>query len=333
MRRLRELGMAIAACAMLLGAQACQAQTYPSRPVRVFVPSSASSVLDVSTRAWAERMSQRLGQPFTVEFQPGAGGLVALNTVARAEHDGYTILANGSHIMTFPALLKAYSLDLARDFVQITIMVEGRQAIAVHSSIPVRSFDELIAYMKANPGKVNLGVSSGVSALSAELFRAVTGTTFESIRYAGSNQRYQALAAGEINAVLSVATGWAKGMADSGRIRLLAMSGSARDPLLPNLPAMSESSLPEVKSLARSALFMPFWHGPMVPSRTPREIVNLLYTTTREIMKEPEFVKRMRTAELDVVSSPPSPEEASALQVEGATEILKVARQAGVQPQ
>jgi tripartite-type tricarboxylate transporter receptor subunit TctC len=301
---------AVAAAVAAWGAATpLMAADFPDKPLRVYVPSPPGGTADTTARAFADKLSARWGKPVVVENRPGVGGLLGLNVLVQSPPDGHTLLLNTSASTTFPALQKTFALDYSKDFIQVTMLVEGVQFFAVHSSFPARTLDELVTYMRNNPGKVNVGSPNSLATLQSRFFGTATGTKFEIIAYPGAPQSGTALAAGEVHTILGVAAGMGKTLASGGRIRLLAVLGPTREPVL-NLPSMADSQIPEVRAVANSAMFAPFWIGPALPAKSPPEAVAAIYAAARDIVKDPEFIKRMRDVELSAIANPPSPQEA-----------------------
>ncbi|HSV82960.1 MAG TPA: tripartite tricarboxylate transporter substrate-binding protein [Ramlibacter sp.] len=243
------------------------------------------------------------------------------------------MLASSSAVTSQPALLKGFPHDFGKDVTAVTTLVQGRTAAVVNASSPYRTIDDLVAYMKANPGKVNVGVTSSIDVFQVSVFGRATGTVFEQVRYPSELQAQSALIAGGIHVILGAGIPLAKPHVDAGKLRFISVNGSERDRLIPQVPAVAESPSPQVRELAKSVLYAPFWLGIMVSSKVPKEAVNTLYAATREVMKDSEIVQRMQALGLEVVPNPPPPEQATAAFINGAAEFSRVAKDAGVQPQ
>lgn len=308
-----------------------QAANYPGKPIRIIT--GTVGLIDVQSRIFAEKLGARLRQSVVVEPKIGAGGYIALSSVLNAEPDGHTIYMSTSSTLSMPALMKSFAFDLAKDANQITIIAYGRQVSIAHASLPVATLADLVAYMKANPGKVNVAAGSAVARLQTHYYKQKTGAEFQSIEFRSPVEVTNAVVAGHVHAVLAANTQTIRPFAEAGKVRLLSVTGTSRDPLLPNVPTLSESASPEIRELAKSALFAPFWVGPLVHGKTPREVVDVLYSATQEIVKDPDFVKKMANIGLDTLPKIPTPAQAQAELVNGAGEISAIAKQAGVNPQ
>lgn len=304
---------------------------YPNKPIRIVT--GTVGLIDIQARIFAEKLGARLRQPVVVEPRVGASGYIGLSSVLNAEPDGYTVYMNTSSTLSMPALMKSFAFDLAKDANQITIIAYGRQVSIAHASLPVQNLAELVAYMKSNPGKVNVAAGNAVARLQTYFYKQKTGADFQIIEYRSPVEVTNAVVAGHVHAVLAANTQVIRPFAEAGKVRLLSVTGATRDALLPGVPTLAESTSAEIRELAKSALFAPFWVGPLVPGKTPREIVDVLYSATQEIVKEPDFVKKMANIGLETISSIPTPAQAQAQSVSGAAEISAIAKQAGVKPQ
>ncbi|HSV82966.1 MAG TPA: tripartite tricarboxylate transporter substrate binding protein [Ramlibacter sp.] len=307
------------------------ATDYPKRPIRYVVASPAGTVSDVAARAVAQQLAARLGQPVIVENKPGAGGLIAANAALSAAPDGHTILGSSSGLISQPALSKGFNYDLGKDLKAITTLAEGRMATMVKGGSPLRTIEDLVAHMKAHPGKINVGVGSSVDILQVTLFRKATETEFELVRYPSGVTAQNALVSGEIDVVLGGAIPQAKPLVDAGKLRFISVNGTQRDRLIPDVPALGESSLRPLQQLSKSVLYRPFWVGIAVSSQVPGDIVKALYAATRDAMKDPEIVQRFQAHGLSITDLP-TPDRATADLVSGATEFSRVMKEAGIQP-
>ena len=334
---LAALGLAILGKALLPGlALAADVPSrlpdYPVRPLK-YTHGSAGGPADLMARAFSEKLSLRIGQPVVVESRPGAGGLVSYQGGV-SQSDGYTLFNATPATFALPFTLKAFKGSVEQDLILVAPLVLGRNSIVVHPSLPVKSVDELLAYMRANPGKVNIGINSQYDDMQATVLRNVTGAKFEIIRYAGLAAAQNALLAGDVHVQLVAQTPWAKTMSEAGRVRVLAVNGPVRDKtFLPNVPALVEATSPEIRELSKSILYQPVWIGVSLGGKTPRPIVEFIHAHAKEIIKDPEFGKRMRDMGYEVVDSIPSLAESAEYVKNGVMEFGKVAKQAGIEPQ
>ena len=330
-RTLTKLGVLCSAFA-LMGPVNGIAADYPSRPIR-YTHASAGGLADLMARAFTDKLSQRTGQPAVVESRPGAGGLVSYQGCV-SQSDGYTLCNASVTTFTLPYTLKAFKGSVEQDMILVAPLIVGRNVIVAHPSLPVKNMDELLAYMRANPGKVNLSVNTQFDHMQSIALQNLTGVKFETIRYPGLAANQNALVAGEVHVQLTGQTAWTKSLAEGGRVRPLAVNGQARDKLfLPQVPALAESSSPELKELAKSILFQPAWIGVAVGSKTPRPIVETLYAHAKEIVKDPEFIKRMRDVGWETLETLPTLAESAEMMRNGLAEFGRIAKQAGIEPQ
>ncbi len=305
---------------------------YPVRALK-YTHGSAGGPADLLARAFSDKLSQRIGQPVVVESRPGAGGLVSYQGGV-SQSDGYTLFNATPATYAMPHTLKAFKGSVEQDLILIAPLVVGRNSVVVHPSLPVKSMDELLAYMRANPGKINLAINSQFDDMQSIVLRNITGTKFEVIRYSGIAAAQNALLAGDVHVQLVAQTPWAKTMSESGRVRVLTVNGVVRDKLfLPNVPALSESAAPELRELAKSVLYQPVFLGVSVGGKTPRPIVEFLYAHAREIVKDAEFGKRMNDMGYEVVNPLPSLAESAEMMKNGVAEFGRIAKQANIEPQ
>lgn len=258
---------ALAAALLSLAALPALAQerAYPTQPIRVIVPFSAGTS-DTVARLVGQTMSQSMGQPLVVESRPGAGGNIGSEACARATPDGYTICLGtiSSHAIN-PAIFAKMPYDNIRDFAPITQLASQPNALAVGLEVPAKNIQELIALLKANPGRYNYG-SSGVGTsihLAGALFSQLTGTTMEHVPYRGSGQIMTALLTGELPLAFdNFSSAWP--FARENKIRILGVGSLQRSPTAPEIPTVAET-VPGFESLS--------WHGFFAPAGTPAAIV------------------------------------------------------------
>ena len=327
----RKIALALVLSA--LGAWGSAAADFPHKPIRFVVASTPGGAPDLSGRVLAEKLSLRFRQPVIVENRPGAGEIVALNALDGAEPDGHTLAFFSSSIMALQALNKAFRFNFSKDFTPLSPVVYGDNVVIVSSKSPNRTLEQLISSMRENPGKINVGITGGYTKFQAEMFRVLTGTKFETVSYTGSPQAVQAVISGEVDARLGATISTVKPLADAGRLRLLAVNAPRRSYFLPEVPALSESAMPELQELARSNLYSGFWFAPLAPTGTPREIIGVLSAAMGEITKDPDFVKRMHDIGLEAPAAYPSSEEFRALLVRESAMAIRIAVQGGIKPE
>ena len=287
---------AFAALSVLAGLNA-SAQPYPQKPVRLIVPAPAGGPTDVPGRLIADGLSGLIGQRFVVENRVGAGGLVAGEYVARSEPNGYTLLyANTSVLAVNPALQGAnMPYDPARAFAPIGFVSNSPQLLVANPKLPYRSVQELVAWAKSNPGKLNFA-TAGVGTLphlTYELFRMETGIAALNVPYAGGAPALTAVIAGQADVLFDLVRTRVK----SGEVRALAITGTSRDVELPDIPTLAESGYPAVTSTSGT--------GIVAPAGIPREIVALLNSKLNELIERPETQGKMKSFGLVPKSGPP----------------------------
>ncbi len=292
-----------ASCAILTLAfamQAASAQNFPARPIRMIVPLAASGTGDTLARAVGEEMAKALGQPVVVENRPGAGGLVGTELVAAAPADGYTLLAvSPSHVIN-PALYAKKTYDPLRSFEPITLIANTHQVLLAHPSVPAASIQELIAYARENPGKLNYGSAGTGSAthLNMELFKSMARVDIVHVPYKGSTQARQDVLAGQVqlavDGLLPVLT-----LVKERRLKALALTSSRRSPSAPDIPTMAEAGLPGYASDT--------WYGILVPAGTPKEVIGALHAAAAKAINTTAVRERLTKLGAEPVGN--SPEE------------------------
>jgi len=284
----RSAVAALAAFLTLIGSGA-QAQTWPASPIKLVVPFAPGGAADLMARILAEPLAKRLGQPIVIENKPGAGATIGADIVAKAAPDGYTLLwtTPGPQI-TNPFLMPKLPYDPFRDFTAVATVVTAVNVLVVTPSLPVKSVAELIAYAKANPGKINFS-SSGIGAsshLSGELFKTMAGIDIVHVPYRGSGPALQDLLAGNIQmAIDTVSVQMPHVLA--GTLRGLAVATLERNPNLPDLPPIADT--------------LPGFDGSSInyingPAGLPQPIVERLNREINAVLSDSEIAKRMEVA-------------------------------------
>ena len=288
-------GIALAAAALCGPAQA---QNYPSKPITIVVPFAPGGATDIMARTLAERLNKRLGQPVIVENKPGAGTMIASEHVARAQPDGHTVLLAASSLGIAPALYAKVNYDPVKDFTPISLVASVVHVLQVHPSIPVKNVAELIAWVKANPGKANYGsVGAGTSThLESELFNTMAGVKMTHVPYKGSAPALMDLVGGNLQVMFDA---WASSgpFVKDGKTRLLAVTTAQRSKLLPDVPTVAESGLPGYEAMP--------WLGFVAPAGTPAAAVNRFHAELMEVLKEPEVQDKFRALGLDIIGNTP----------------------------
>ncbi len=249
------------------------AQDYPSKPIRWIVPFPPGGGADATARTISQKMAENTGKTIIVDYRAGAGGNIGTELVARSAPDGYTILqtTNGHAIQPH---LRKLSWDPLKDFIPITVVASYPLLIAVHPSVPARDLKELIAYAKANPGKLTYGSSGpgGPLHIGAEIFKQAAGVDILHVPYKGNAPMTLAVVAGEVSMVFDSMTGPLPQIR-AGKLRAIGYMGEKRSPQLPDVPTAKEQGVPAVYAA---------WNGMMAPAGTPPEAIAWLH---REIVK------------------------------------------------
>jgi tripartite-type tricarboxylate transporter receptor subunit TctC len=256
---------------------------YPSRPIKIIVPTPAGGPVDVVARIVANYLSMTIGQSVVVDNRPGAGNTLGSKEAARAEPDGYTLLYSSvSGLILAPMLHKDPGYDPITSYAPIVPVATGSIILVVHPSVPAKSVQELVAYAKANPGKVNFS-SGGIGVLphlTGELFKAKAGIDIVHVPYRGGGPSIQDVVAGNIHMTFE-GTGVLLPLVREGKLRALATTSAKRNPEMPDLPTMEESGYPGFVSTS--------WTGLLAPAATPVEIVAKLNAQVNAGLKSPEL--------------------------------------------
>ena len=285
---MRCLRIVFAIVALVWTATSTLAQDYPSRPVRIVVPFAAGAGNDLLGRLLAAELTKRIGGQVFVENKPGAASQLGTDLVAKSPPDGYTLLWTASDgLSVLPAVKASVPYKIPDDFVFIASPTRISFVIAVHPDVPAKSVHELIAYAKANPGKLNYGSAGPGSAphMGLALFANAAGIDMVHVPFAGLGPALNAVMAGTVHLSLTTVP-FAKPQGEAGKIRNLAITGPVRDALLPDVPTLRESGLPVTTQV---------FFGLLAPSGTPEPIIARLRKEVGEIAKDPAVVDRLRT--------------------------------------
>lgn len=306
---------------LLLPCLAQAADSYPTRPVRIVVPTGAGGVTDVVARVLAQKMGERLGQQVIVDNRPGAGGMLGTQIAATAAPDGYTlVLVFPSHAVN-PTLVAKLPYDSVKSFAPITLVSVVAPVLVVNATLPVRSVKDLIALAKDKPGAINFGsVGSGsLGHLSGDLFRAMAGLQVTQVFYKGAPQVMTSLIGGEIQVYFVASMATALPQLKSGRVRALGVGTRERLPFLPEVPPIADT-VPgyEVQG----------WNGMLAPAGTPRAIVDRLNSEIVRIVKTPQFAEQFAAEGIVPVGN--TPEEFTRVIIADIAKWGKVIRAAGV---
>src|SRR6059058_1306367 len=263
------------------------AQVYPSKPIRLVVPFPPGGSLDVVARAIGQKLTEAWGQPVVIDNRPGAGGNIGADLVAKSAPDGYTILegALSTHAVNV-SLYSKMPYDPIKDFVPITLVAITPNVLVLNASFPVNSVPELLAYARANPGKLSFGSGSNGSAghLAGELFKADAGVDMVHVPFKGGAPATQALLAGDTQLMfdnLANATPQVK----AGKLKALAVTTAQRSRLAPELPTMAEAGL--------AGFDISTWYGLLAPAGTPRDIIAKWNAEVTRILNAPDVREKL----------------------------------------
>jgi tripartite-type tricarboxylate transporter receptor subunit TctC len=282
----------------LLWAGAAFSQTYPSHPVHMIVPWPPGQATDVAARMVSERLSPVLGQPIVIDNKPGAGGMVGCEQASKAPADGYTLVAGSSGPISISPNVQKVAYNPLRDFTGISLIAINPFVLVVNPSIPANNVKELIALLKANPGKYSFASSGSgaTSHLMSVLFNSMAGVNAVHVPYKGSSQSVTDVVNGQIAYTIETVPAVA-GLAKAGKLRMLGVTSTKRAEALPEVPTIAES-LPGYEMFG--------WIGFMAPAGTPKSVVEKLSSETRKIMQDPELKTRFLNAGLEPAGSTPA---------------------------
>jgi tripartite-type tricarboxylate transporter receptor subunit TctC len=282
-RMLGLLAASIAVAATALVATATAQERYPARPIRLVIPSVPAGVHDVIGRVWAEKVKTQLGT--IVIDNRGGGGLIGANDVAHAQPDGYSILLGSTttHVLLTPAMANP-PYDPVKDFSAVAVFAASSTSVVINASVPARTLTELIAYAKANPGKLSYGSAGNgsITNLAGELFKLrAGGLDIVHVPYKGIGQAVGDLIGGQIPMLSANATAQILDLHRAGKVRVLVVNARARVKSAPDIPTAIESGLPEMVAQTTFGVF--------APAGTPGPILERINAVTQDAMAEPQF--------------------------------------------
>jgi tripartite-type tricarboxylate transporter receptor subunit TctC len=321
LNRIARLALLLVLPAACGAAQAQTAQTYPSKPIRWIVPFPPGGSTDLLARVVGQKLTESWGQPVIIENRGGAGGTLGAGEAAKAPADGYTLLMGAVHHTIATSVYRKLSYDFEKDFAPVTVVANVANVLVVNPAVPANTTKELIAYAKANPGKLSYG-SAGIGTahhLIGEKFNLLAGVNIVHVPYKGSAPAIADLIGGQVQLMYDTVAS-ALPHIKAGKLRPLAVATPTRAPALPEVPTIAESALPgfEVTS----------WFGALVPVKTPRDIVVKLNAEMVKILAMPDVKKRLFEAGADPVGNTP---EQMAAQIKRETEEFgKIVREAKI---
>ena len=320
--RRRFLHLAAGAAALPTASRFAWAQAYPSRPVRLIIGYPPGGSADITARLTGQWLSERLGQPVVIESRPGAATNLATEAVVRASPDGYTLLLVAPANAINATLYDKLNFDFVRDIVPVAGIIRFPNVVVVNPSLPIKTIPELIAYAKANPGKLNMASSGNGSTIhmSGELFKMLTGINMVHVPYRGGAPALTDLIAGQVHVMFDNIPTSAEHI-KAGRLRGLAVTSAARSQVLPDLPTVADF-LPGYEASA--------WYGLGVPKNTPDEVIDKINKGMNAVLADPK--SQARFAELGASLLPGSPADFSRLVADETEKWGKVVRFSGAPP-
>ena len=293
---------AIAACALLAHPGNAAAQNFPSKPLRIIVPFGAGGVADLTARTVAQKLAGTLGQPVIIDNRPGAGGVVAAETVAKADPDGHTLLLMSNANAVSAGLFRKLPYDTVRDFAPLGMIGTFDLVIVAAADSPFKSLADLVAFAKVNPDQLNLGsINIGSTQnLAAELFKTTAGVSLQVVPFNGTPAIVSALRGKQIDAAIEI-LGPMLPQIESGALRALAVTGEKRSPALPAVPTATESGV--------GGFVVASWNALAAPAKTPAAIVQRLNRELVSTLESAEVAAKLR--QLNVEPKPGTPAQAA----------------------
>jgi tripartite-type tricarboxylate transporter receptor subunit TctC len=288
---------------MALSASAVQAQGYPNKPIRLVLPYAPGGIIDYVGRTLATHLSEPLGQPVVAENRPGAGGISGTDTVARSTPDGYTLVLMDPAIVINPTLQPSVPYDLFKQLQTVSIVSSSPEVLVVSPTLPVKNFDEFVAYAKANPGKLNFS-SAGIGTtphLAGELFKQRTGVDAVHVPYRGIGASYTDMMAGKISFAFSSIAG-ALPFTSDNRVRPIATTGLKRTPVYPDQPTVDEAGL--------KGFEVDLWLGIFAPTGLPADVLARLNADIKKTLSKEEV--KVALAKVGVEPRGSTPQEGDA---------------------
>jgi tripartite-type tricarboxylate transporter receptor subunit TctC len=288
---------AIATTFALASASAFAQQTYPAKPIKIIVPFPPGGSADLVARVVGQKLSENTKQPVIVENRPGADTIIAMELVAKAPPDGYTVgYANGSALTMNPTLYSKLPYDPVKDFVPVSVIANVPLALVVHPSVDAKTAKELADYIRANPGKLFYGQANIVAKVATEAFSAAAGGKMVEVPYKGSTPNVQDLVLGRVQVSIEpVAT--VLPHVQAGKLRALAVTDSRRSKAFPDLPTVAETGVP--------GYAFNNWHAILLPAGTPKEIVAKLNEEIVKAARHPDVAAKVAPLGVEIVASTP----------------------------
>lgn len=314
------------AALLLLSSVSATAQDYPNRPISWVLPYAAGGITDNASRTIAKLLGQELGQPVIVENKPGAGGIIGAEYVARAKPDGYTLMYTSNGIVaTYPYLYKKLSYDPQRDFTPLYGVQKVYMLVTVRADSPFKTLDDLVAYGKKNPGKLNYATigTGSVQHLFGELLQKEAGFKMTAIPYKGLAPALTDLLGGSIDVTLDYPISM-KEQVEAGKVRVLAISSEQRSKSMPDVKTVGEYNYPKASFAA--------FTGVVLPKGVPADVVKKLAGAFDKVMSSPEIVKYMEDQGADTMPGY-GPEKYAAFIENERVKMKAIVEQAGIVPE
>jgi tripartite-type tricarboxylate transporter receptor subunit TctC len=276
------------------------AQSWPTKPIRIVLGFPPGGATDILSRDFAAKLGEELKQQVLIENKPGAGGTIGADLVAKAPPDGYTLtIGTSSNHAIAVSLYKKLPYDPITDFAPITMLAVSQNVVVINPAVPANNIRELVAYAKANPGKLNFGSSGNgtISHLTGEMFNTLNGTQITHIPYKGSAFVFPDLLSGQIS-VMYDSTISIGSLVKAGKVKALAVTGAKRSVLVPDLPTVAESGYPGFESTN--------WFGLFAPAATPKDILARLNAAAVKVLAAPDLQARFAMQGAEVVANSPA---------------------------
>ena len=320
MRQYRRPALAVA---LLVAAGGAGAQQYPQKPIRMLAISAPGGGTDLLARTYSQGMADALGQTIVIDNKPGGGGIIATETLAKTQPDGYTLLMTNTSHSVLPSLHKKLPYDVLKYFAPVSLVALTHSLLLVHPSMPVKSVKELVDLAKAQPGKLNYasGTTGASAHFGAELLKLMAGVNIVQVPYKGTAGQLTALLGNEVQMTFSTMPP-AMPMVQAGRLRAIAIGSPKRSPALPEVPTVAESGYPGFDVGA--------WNGILAPAATPPAIVNRLAAEIAKVAKNPEAKEKASSQGAELVSM--TPQEFSDYIKKMTGHFAKVVKATGMRP-
>jgi tripartite-type tricarboxylate transporter receptor subunit TctC len=296
----RRSALAAIATSALAAAVPAMADTFPSKPIRIVVPFGAGGVADLTARTVAQKLSESLGQPVIIDNKPGAGGVGAGEAVAKAEPDGHTLLLMSNGTAVSAGLFKTLPFDAQRDFAPVSTLGFFDLAVLASANAPYKNLGELMAFAKANPGKLNVGTINigSTQHLAAELFKSRTGLDFLIVPFNGTPALTTALRGSQVDVAIEI-LGPMMGQVNSKAVRPLAILGDERAAQVPDVPTVMQSGVANFDVSS--------WNALAAPAKTPKDVIARLNKEVQAALAHPDVKKKL--FELNVSARGSTPEK------------------------